>query len=175
MKPISSSVLFIILGKCLLGLAVPLLDPETSALEDDSNYPTKNIEAAAAKASTSVKNFLRTNPDRKRKRRSADIDDFNESICGVISHEFRPRVARQAVEPGDSRAYNIVNLPEFVQRVQTLLCEEEGLNMGSGMEGVEHWCRQETVDVPLVAVVTGTQDVVIRMFQFPHGCTCYVK
>ena len=173
MRPISSSVLFIILGKCFLGLTVPQL--EKSELEADSNYPTKNIEAAVAKASSTLKNLLRRNADRKRRKRSADVGDFNESICGVISHEFRPRVARQTVEPGDIRAYNIVNLPEFVQRVETERCEEEGLNMGSGMAGVEHWCRQETVELPLLAVVAGTQDIVIRKFRFPHGCTCYVK
>ena len=88
--------LFIILGKCFLGLTVPQL--EKSELEADSNYPTKNIEAAVAKASSTLKNLLRRNADRKRKKRSADVGDFNESICGVISHEFRPRVARQTVE-----------------------------------------------------------------------------
>ena len=49
--------------------------------------------------------------------------------------------------------------------VETKKCQEEGLNSGSNnLHGIDHWCRQQTINLNFVGV-----DPV------PSGCSCYVR
>merc|ERR1719291_663722 len=71
-------------------------------------------------------------------------EEISERLCKVDTQIFRPRIARHSSDPADLKLYNIVNLPDFVQRVEVRQCEHaDGHNVGQGIGGTEHWCRQE--------------------------------
>ena len=165
-----------------------ILNSETSEevvqfdLEVDADYPTQLVEQAVTKAQSVVQNFLKEQEELegwRREKRSVEIprwEEFSERLCKVTTQIFRPRIARHSSDPADLKLYNIVNLPDFVQRVEVRQCEHaDGHNVGQGIGGTEHWCRQEYLALPLLAVVEGTDDLVLRRFNFPHGCSCYLR
>ena len=152
-------------------------------LEVDADYPTELVEQAVIKAQSVVQNFLREQEQEleggRREKRSVEgprWEEFSERLCKVDTQIFRPRIARHSSNPADLKLYNIVNLPDFVQRVEVRQCEHaDGHNVGEGIGGTEHWCRQEYLALPLLAVVEATNDLVLRRFNFPHGCSCYLR
>jgi len=181
---------YALLSTLLLSLANcrNILNSETSEeiarfdLEVDADYPTELVKQAVTKAQSVVQNFLKEQEElegRRREKRSVETprwEEFSERLCKVDTQIFRPRIARHSSDPADLKLYNIVNLPDFVQRVEVRQCEHaDGHNVGQGIGGTEHWCRQEYLALPLLAVVEGTDDLVLRRFNFPHGCSCYLR
>merc|ERR1712212_10277 len=153
-------------------------------LEVDADYPTELVEEAVIKAQSIVENFLKEQQQeleegRRREKRSVKgprWEEFSERLCKVDTRIFRPRIARHSSNPADLKLYNIVNLPDFAQRVEVRQCKNsDGHNVGQGIGGTEHWCRQEYLALPLLAVREGTNDLVLRRFNFPHGCSCYLR
>jgi len=156
-------------------------------LEVDADYPTELVEQAVRKAQSIVENFLskhqqelekgRIGREKRSAKKGPRREEFSERLCKVNTQIFRPRIARHSSDPADLKLYNIVNLPDFAQRVEVRQCENgyNGHNVGQGIGGTEHWCRQEYIALPLLAVVEGTDDLVLRRFNFPHGCSCYLR
>ena len=145
-------------------------------LEVDPDYPTERIEEAVAKAPKEVADWLRKEVNHIRNRRSTEQrgSEFQQRICPVIFSDMLPRVARRSIDPQDFKLYHPVNLPEHVQRVKTARCVQN-ISTVSPMDEEEHQCKQEYVNVPLISVVTGSTDLVVRFFSFPHGCTCFLR
>ena len=160
-------------------------------LEEDKNYPTEVIEEALKSASSVVKEYLRL-PGRVTsnsfghqisKRNTPDQDEFTQKLCSVTRSIYRPRSPRHSAEPGDDRLYLPVNLPargdglpEVFQEVETVTCDMVGLNTASNsLAGQDSWCKQEYMDLPMVALVQNTNTLVITKFPFPHSCSCYLK
>ena len=179
--------------------ALPIMTSESdqilmesdAELEEGENYPTEVIEEALKSASSIVKEFLRppvrvaSNSFGRQisKRDTPDQDEFTQRLCPVTSYKYRPRSPRRSADPGDNRLYLPVNLPEggdglpsAFQAVETVKCEMVGLNTASNsLAGYDTWCKQEYVDLPMVALDTTTSTLVITKFRFPHSCTCYLK
>merc|ERR1712037_331651 len=86
-------------------------------LEVDADYPTELVEQAVIKAQSVVQNFLREQEQEleggRREKRSVEgprWEEFSERLC------------------------NVVNLPDFVQRVEVRQCEHaDGHNVGEGI------------------------------------------
>ena len=153
------------------------LESSNGELEVDPDYPTEMIEEAVAKAPKEVTAWLRKEVTNVRNRRSAEHqeNEFQQRICPVrIRNMLLPRVARRSIDPQDFRLYHPVNLPEHVQRVKTSHCVQNFSSV-TFMDEVDHQCKQEYVNIPLISVVTGSTDLVVRFFSFPHGCSCFVR
>ena len=166
----------------------PEMDVE---LEADENYPTEVIEEALKSASSIVKEFLMP-PVRVAsnsfghqisKRDTPDQDEFTRRLCPVTRSIFRPRNPRHSVEPGDESLYFPLNLPDrgdglpqVFQAVETATCEMEGLNTATNsLQGHDSWCKQEFMDLPMVALVQNTTTLVITRIRFPTSCSCYLR
>ena len=146
-------------------------------LEVDPDYPTERIEEAVAKAPKEVTEWLRREVTHLRNRRSTTEpigNDFQQRICSMRFNNELPRVPRRSINPDDFNLYHPVNLPEHVQLVKTARCTQN-VSTASPLEGEEHQCKQEYVNIPLISVVTGSTDLVVRFFEFPYGCTCFLK
>ena len=145
-------------------------------LESDPNYPIENILEAVASLPTPLSAWLQEeSKDQIRKQRQTG-DQFQRKLCEVDVSSIRPRVERRTEDADDNNMYNIINLAGVVQRVTTQVCYMSGLNTASyRLMGMEHWCRQEYVTVPLAAVARGTRQAVIKRFKFPYGCSCYLS
>ena len=154
------------------------LESSEGELEVDPDYPTERIEEAVAKAPKEVTDWLRREvKNHIRNRRSTQQppgNEFEQRICPMIFTNQRPRVARRSIDPHDFKLYHPVNLPEHVQLVKTGRCFQN-VSTVSPMGGEEHQCKQEHVNIPLISVVTGSTDLVVRFFDFPYGCTCFLK
>ena len=161
----------------------PEMDVE---LEADENYPTEVIEEALKSASSVVKEYLRLPNSlghQISKRNTPDRDEFTQKLCPVTRHIFRPRSSRHSTKHGDDRLYLPVNLPDggdglpsAFQAVETVRCDMDGLNTASNsLGGHDSWCKQEYMDLPMVALDTTTSTLVITKFRFPHSCACYLK
>ena len=160
-------------------------------LEEDENYPTEVIEEALKSASSVVKEFLRpplrltsnTVGHGISKRDTHDPEEFTQRLCPVKRHTFRPRNPRHSVEPGDESLYFPLNLPnrgedlpQVFQAVETEICEQEGLNTATNsLQGHDSWCKQEYMDLPMVALVQNTTTLVITRIRFPISCSCYLR
>ena len=160
-------------------------------LEEDENYPTEVIEEALKSASLVVKEFLRP-PVRVAsnsvghqisKRNTNDPEEFTQRLCPVTRNTFRPRNPRHSVEPGDESLYFPLNLPnrgedlpQVLQVVEAVTCETEGLNTATNfLQGHDSWCKQEYMDLPMVALVQNTTTLVITRIRFPISCSCYLR
>ena len=153
------------------------LESSDGELEVDPDYPTELIEEAVAKAPKEVTDWLRKEVNNVRNRRSATElpgNEFQQRICPMRVSSMLPRVERRSIDPQDFRLYHPVNLPEHVQRVKTGHCVQN-ISSVAPMDRVDHRCKQEYVNIPLISVVTGSTDLVVRFFSFPHGCSCFVK
>ena len=153
------------------------LESSEGELEVDPDYPTEKIEEAVAKAPKEVADWLRKEVNHIRNRRSTTEppgNEFQQRICPMRFTNKRPRVARRSIDPHDFNLYHPVNLPEHVQLVKTAHCIQN-VSTVSPMDGEEHQCKQEYVNIPLISVVTGSTDLVVRFFDFPYGCTCFLK
>lgn len=160
-------------------------------LEEDENYPTEVIEEALKSASSVVKDFLRppvriasnSVGQRISKRDTHDPDEFTKRLCPVTRSIFRPRNPRHSVEPGDESLYFPLNLPnrgedlpQVLQVVEAVTCETEGLNTATNfLQGHDSWCKQEYMDLPMVALVQNTTTLVITRLRFPTSCSCYLR
>ena len=160
-------------------------------LEEDENYPTEVIEEALKSASSVVKEFLRppvrvasySVVHRISKRDTPDQDEFTQRLCPVKRSIFRPTNPRPSVEPGDESLYVPLNLPnrgedlpQVFQAVEAVTCETEGLNAATGfLQGHDSWCKQEYMDLPMVALVQNTTTLVITRLRFPTSCSCYLR
>jgi len=167
--------------------AIMKSESDLPELEPDENYPTDVIEAVLKNAPLIVREFLRMRSssfgNRVSKRNIPDQDEFTQPLCGVKKSKHRPRVTRRSVEPGDDNFYIPINLPErgdglpqAFQEVETEICVMEGLNSAtSSLGGHDNWCKQEYMDLPMVALVKNTNDLVITKIRFPHSCSCYLR
>jgi hypothetical protein len=156
-------------------------------LEEDEYYPTEVIEEALKSASSVVKEFLRRPVNsvghQISKRDTPDQDEFTQRLCPVTRSIFRPRNPRHSVEPGDESLYFPLNLPnrgedlpQVFQAVQAVTCETEGLNTATNfLQGHDSWCKQEYMDLPMVALVQNTTTLVITRLRFPTSCSCYLR
>ena len=146
-------------------------------LEVDPDYPTELVEEAVAKAPKEVTDWLRREVSHVRERRSSELpdsDQFSQRMCSMIFREFRPREQRRSTHPQDFNLYNIVNLPDFVQTVETAVCAQNKSTVSS-MDHASHECKQQYVKFPLISIVTNSTDLVVRSFSFPFGCTLFLK
>ena len=153
--------------------------------EDDPNYPTDAIEKAVAKAPAEVVDWLRKGATKTRTKRDVSNDpsgqEYQHRLCEAQSSQHRLRRARTSTNPEDFNLYHIVNLPDLVQTVTMIRCKHGSTANGHGkspelsLYEVDHWCKQEYVEIPLVAVMVGTSNITVEEFMFPHGCTCYVR
>ena len=153
------------------------LQREDDGLEVDPDYPTELVEEAVAKAPKEVTDWLRREVSHIRERRSSELpdsDQFSQRMCSMIFREFRPREQRRSTRPDDFKLYNIVNLPDFVQTVETAVCAQNKSTVSS-MDHASHECKQQYVNVPLISIVTNSTDLVVRSFSFPFGCTLFLK
>ena len=153
------------------------LESSDGELEVDPNYPTELIEEAVAKAPKEVTDWLRKEVNNVRNRRSATgppENEYQQRICPLRVSSMLPRVERRSIDPQDFMLYHPVNLPEHKQRVKTAHCIQNKSSI-SLMDEVAHRCKQEFVNIPLISVVTGSTDLVVRFFHFPHGCSCFVR
>ena len=154
-----------------------LKSEDDEELEVDPHYPTDQIEMAVAKAPKEVTDWLRKEVNQVRKRRSSSEptgNEFQRRICPLRINHILPRAARRSTDPDDFTFYHPVNLRDYVQRVTTALCDRN-MSTESVLDEEEHRCRQLYVNIPLISVVIGSTDLVLRFFQFPHGCSCYLK
>ena len=153
------------------------LQREDEGLEVDPDYPTELVEEAVAKAPKEVTDWLRREVSHIRERRSSELPDsdkFSQRMCSMIFREFRPREQRRSTHPQDFNLYNIVNLPDFVQTVETAVCAQNKSTVSS-MDHASHECKQQYVNVPLISIVPNSTDLVVRSFSFPFGCTLFLK
>ena len=153
------------------------LQREDEGLEVDPDYPTELVEEAVAKAPKEVTDWLRREVSHIRERRSSELpdsDQFSQRMCSMIFREFRPREQRRSTRPEDFKLYNIVNLPDFVQTVETAVCAQNKSTVSS-MDHASHECKQQYVNVPLISIVPNSTDLVVRSFSFPFGCTLFFK
>ena len=153
------------------------LQREEEGLEVDPDYPTELVEEAVAKAPKEVTDWLRREVSHIRERRSSELpdsDQFSQRMCSMIFREFRPREQRRSTHPEDFKLYNIVNLPDFVQTVETAVCAQNKSTVSS-MDHASHECKQQYVNVPLISIVPNSTDLVVRSFSFPFGCTLFLK
>ena len=153
------------------------LQREDDGLEVDPDYPTELVEEAVAKAPREVTDWLRREVSHLRERRSSELpdsDQFSQRMCSMIFREFRPREQRRSTHPQDFNLYNIVNLPDFVQTVETAVCAQNKSTVSS-MDHASHECKQQYVNVPLISIVPNSTDLVVRSFSFPFGCTLFLK
>ena len=153
------------------------LQKEDEGLEVDPDYPTELVEEAVAKAPKEVTDWLRREVSHVRERRSSELpdrDQFSQRMCSMIFREFRPREQRRSTHPQDFNLYNIVNLPDFVQTVETAVCAQNKSTVSS-MDHASHECKQQYVNVPLISIVPNSTDLVVRSFSFPFGCTLFLK
>ena len=153
------------------------LQREDEGLEVDPDYPTELVEEAVAKAPKEVTDWLRREVSHIRERRSSELpdsDQFSQRMCSMIFREFRPREQRRSTHPQDFNLYNIVNLPDFVQTVETAVCAQNKSTVSS-MDHASHECKQQYVNVPLISIVPNSTDLVVRSFSFPFGCTLFLK
>jgi len=153
------------------------LQREDEGLEVDPDYPTELVEEAVAKAPKEVTDWLRREVSHIRERRSSELpdsDQFSQRMCSMIFREFRPREQRRSTHPQDFNLYNIVNLPDFVQTVETAVCAQNKSTVSS-MDHASHECKQQYVNVPLISILPNSTDLVVRSFSFPFGCTLFLK
>ena len=153
------------------------LQREDEGLEVDPDYPTELVEEAVAKAPKEVTDWLRREVSHIRERRSSELpdsDQFSQRMCSMIFREFRPREQRRSTRPEDFKLYNIVNLPDFVQTVETAVCAQNKSTVSS-MDHASHECKQQYVNVPLISIVPNSTDLVVRSFSFPFGCTLFLS
>jgi len=167
---------------------LPEMDVE---LEEDENYPTEVIEEALKSASSVVKEYLRLRGrvtsnafgHQISKRNTQDPEEYTQRLCAETRSRYAPTSPRHSAEPGDDRLYIPVNLPdrgeglpEVIQAVQVGRCDMTGLNTATdSLGGHNSWCKQEYMELPMVALVQDTTTLVITKFSFPHSCACYVK
>jgi len=167
---------------------LPEMDVE---LEEDENYPTEVIREALKSASSVVKEYLRLTGrvtsnsfgHQISKRNTQDPEEYNQRLCAMTRSIYMPTSPRHSAEPGDDRLFIPVNLPdrgdgqpEVIQEVQVGRCDMTGLNTATdSLGGKDTWCKQEYMELPMVALVQGTTTLVITKFSFPHSCACYVK
>ena len=103
-------------------------------LEVDADYPTELVEQAVSKAQSIVENFLskqqqelekgRSFREKRSLKKGPRREEFSERLCKVTTQIFRPRIARHSSDPADLKLYNIVNLPDFAQRVEVCQCKD---------------------------------------------------
>lgn len=162
--------------------------PFTQSLnfEDDPNYPTDVIEKAVAKAPAELVDWLRKGATKARSKRDVPNDpsgqEYQRRLCEAqsIQHPLRPRPI-SSTNTDDFNLYHIVNLPDLVQTVTMIRCKHGSTANGHGKSPelssyeVDHWCKQEYAAIPLVAVIAGSSNITLEEFQFPHGCTCYIR
>ena len=152
-------------------------------LEEDENYPTEVIREALKSASSVVKEYLRLPKSFGHQISKRNTDEYTQRLCAQTSFTYPPRSPRHSAEPGDDRLYIPVNLPEggdglpeVIQEVHTVTCDMVGLNTATNsLGGTDTWCKQEYMELPMVALVQDTTTLVITKFSFPHSCACYVK
>ena len=153
------------------------LQRKDEGLEVNPDYVTELVEEAVAKAPKEVTDWLRREVSHIRERRSSELpdsDQFSQRMCSMIFREFRPREQRRSTHPQDFNLYNIVNLPDFVQTVETAVCAQNKSTVSS-MDHASHECKQQYVNVPLISIVPNSTDLVVRSFSFPFGCTLFLK
>jgi len=154
---------------------LPEMDVE---LEEDENYPTEVIKEALKSASSVVKEYLRLPKSFGHQISKRSTDQYTQRLCAQTSFTYPPRSPRHSAELGDDRLYIPVNLPDrgVIQEVHTVTCDMVGLNSATdSLGGKDTWCKQEYMELPMVALVQGTTTLVITKFSFPHSCACYVK
>ena len=140
------------------------------------SYPAEKMLKAIEKLPDVLRNMLRNNPEAKNRIRRSITNENKKRLCEVRRHNLQPRVGRHSVDTEDSSIYNIVNVADNVQLVSTETCRNSGLNQAShDLNGIKHWCKQEYVTLPLLALREGGEDIEIVRFEFPHGCACYVR
>ena len=152
---------------------------DTSKLEElpaGYSYPVEKMLKAIEKLPEVLRKMLRNNPEAMNRIRRSINNEEKKRLCEVRRHNLQPRVGRQSVDSEDSRLYNIVNVADNVQLVSTETCRNPGLNQAShDLNGIKHWCKQEYVILPLLAMREGGEEIEIVRFEFPHGCACYVR
>ena len=169
-----------------------LLAESDEELEENENYPTEVIEEALKSASSIVKEFLRrpvripSNPfgDQISKRDTPGPEKFTQKLCPAKRTKWStPGAPRRSAESSDESLYLPLNvkdkgdgLPEVFQEVWAWTCENEGLNTATNsLQGYDHWCKQEYMNLPLVALVPNTTTLAIKRFWFPTTCSCYLE
>ena len=141
------------------------------------NQVNQESQVSQVNQCSQVTDWLKKEVNQVRKRRSSSEptgNEFQRRICPLRINHILPRAARRSTDPDDFTFYHPVNLRDYVQRVTTALCDRN-MSTESVLDEEEHRCRQLYVNIPLVAVVIGSTDLVLRFFQFPHGCSCYLK
>ena len=141
------------------------------------NQVNQESQVSQVNQCSQVTDWLKKEVNQVRKRRSSSEptgNEFQRRICPLRINNILPRAARRSTDPDDFTFYHPVNLRDYVQRVTTALCDRN-MSTESVLDEEEHRCRQLYVNIPLVAVVIGSTDLVLRFFQFPHGCSCYLK
>ena len=153
------------------------LQREDEGLEVDPDYPTELVEEAVAKAPKEVTDWLRREVSHVRERRSSELpdsDQFSQRMCSMIFREFRPREQRRSTRPEDFKLYNIVNLPDFVQTVETAVCAQNKSTVSS-MDHASHECKQQYVNVPLISIVPNSSFMEFAKFFAASGFTVPLK
>ena len=150
---------------------------ELEELPAGYNYPVEKMLKAIEKLPEVLRKMLKNNAAEAKNRIPRSINKKKKKrLCEVRRHNLQPRVGRQSVDSGEPRLYNIVNVGDNVQLVSTETCRNPGLNQAShDLNGIKHWCKQEYVILPLLAMREGGEEIEIVRFEFPHGCACYVR
>ena len=163
------------------------VQPESDVeLEESENYPTKVILEALKSASPIIKEFLRPPVMNKSNsfghqisKRDTDEED-DQRLCGVNRNiPFIP-----AAHPGDESLPSLPlnqtsspdGLPQALQEFLTTSCKNPGLNGAVNFPGgFDTWCKQEYINLPVVALVPNTNTLVVKTLRVPTSCSCYLK
>jgi hypothetical protein len=151
----------------------------TSFCDDPSYYPSdkvlKIMDRSNRLFSSMFNKFPRTKSEPERPKRSMEEGEY---ACEMYRRTIVPRVATNT----RGKFQFIVNTPdinqEYIQQVHIGLCRDPGkacMRAEGPFMDYDTECRQQTLEVKLLAVEEGSEFPIIDTFEFPSGCACFVK